>query len=114
MELFRDDVGIYLALGGNRPLRGAHEALEGIVERRQADSAEVHDPVVAAIIRAQALDAARSYVRYEDEQFREVASQPDRAAELFGRLGDTALQAFDTETASRTREMAGRFGNETG
>ena len=114
MELFRDDVGIYLALGGNRPLRGAHEALEGIVERRQADRPEVRDPVVAAIIRAQALDAARSYVRYEDEQFREVASQPDRAAELFGRLGDTALQAFDSETASRTREMAGRFGDETG
>ena len=36
MDLFRDDVGVYLALGGNRNLETAHDKLAAIVERRGA------------------------------------------------------------------------------
>jgi hypothetical protein len=105
MDLFRDDVGVYMALGGNRNLSEAHDRLKGIVERRGND---VSDPVVAAIVRAQALDARREYVRLQDGAFRRTDAYPDRAAELFGQLDDSALRAFDPETAKQTRALAVR------
>ena len=110
MDLFRDDVGAYLALGGNRGLSSAGEALEAIRERRQAGEAEVRDPVVAAIVRAQGIDAGRTYVRYEDENYRRLEGDPQRGAELLRRLGDRALRAFDRETAQGTRELAASYG----
>jgi len=109
MDLFRDDVGVFLALGGNRSLTGAREALNGVVERREGEAGEVRDPVVAAIVRAGALDAGRSYVRYEDGAFNSVDAEQDRAAGLLARLGDTALQAFDRQTAQGTRALAERY-----
>lgn len=105
LDLFRDDVGVYLALGGNRNLTEAHDRLQGIVERRGGD---VSDPVVAAIVRAQALDARREYVRRYDGEFRTTGADPDRAAALLGRLDDRALLAFDAETAKQTRALAVR------
>lgn len=106
MELFRDDVGVYMALGGNRSLTGAGEALAGIVARRQGERPEVRDPIVATILRAQAIDARRTYTRYEDGAFRTLAADTDRTAALLGRLDDTALQTFDTQTAAGTRKLA--------
>lgn len=106
MQLFRDDVGVYIALGGNRRLAGAHDALAEVVERRRGD---VSDPVVAAIVRAQGLDARRSYVRYRAGDFQQVAAEPDRAAELLGSLDDDALCAFDRTTAEGTRRLADAY-----
>jgi hypothetical protein len=106
MDLFRDDVGVYLALGGNRSLRSAAEALEQIRERRQAGEEEVRDPVVAAIVRAQGIDAGRTYVRYEAEDYRELEGDPEKAADLLGQLDQEALEGFDRETAKGTRELA--------
>jgi hypothetical protein len=106
MDLFRDDVGVYLALGGNRGLRSAAEALEAIRERRQAGEEEVRDPVVAAIVRAQGIDAGRTYVRYEAEDYRELEGDPERAADLLGQLDQEALKGFDRETAKGTTELA--------
>lgn len=110
MDLFRDDVGVYLALGGNRTLTGAREALDGVLERRDE---EVHDPVVASIVRAQAIDAGRSYLRYGDEGFRAEVADRERAADLLGRLDDAALRAFDGETAGRTRQLADLYRGQT-
>jgi hypothetical protein len=102
LDLFRDDVGVYMALGGNRNLAEAHDRLQGIVERRGGD---VSDPVVAAIVRAQALDARREYVRIQDTGSRVLGADPDRAAALLGRLDERALLAFDAETAKQTRAL---------
>jgi hypothetical protein len=106
MDLFRDDVGVYLALGGNRSLGSAAEALERIRERRQGETAQVRDPIVAAIVRAQGIDARRAYVRYEAEDYRELEPDPDRAADLLGQLDQESLQGFDRETAKGTLELA--------
>jgi hypothetical protein len=114
LELFRDDVGAYLALGGNRGLASAGEAVEAVRERRQAGEAEVRDPVVAAIVRAQGIDAGRRYVRYAEGEFRELEPEPERAASLLGQLDDRALRAFDRETAAGTRETAEAYGERTG
>lgn len=108
IDLFRDDVGAFLALGGNRTLTGAREALQAVVERREGETGTIRDPVVAAIVRAAALDAGRSYVRFAEGRYRELAAEPDRAARLLGRLDDQALRAFDAETARGTRELAER------
>lgn len=107
MDLFRDDVGVYMALGGNRNLAEAHDRLQGIVERRGEDSS---DPVVAAIVRAQALDCRREYVRYErqTDRFGTRGADEDRAAALLRRLDERALLAFDAETARQTRALAVR------
>jgi hypothetical protein len=105
MELFRDDVGVYLALGGNRTLEGAHDTLASLVEERDARGAEA-DPVVAAIVRAQALDARREYVRYREGEFQTLPADEDRAAALLGRLDERALRAFDPYTAEQTRRLA--------
>jgi hypothetical protein len=94
-----------MALGGNRNLSEAHDRLQGIVERRGED---VSDPVVAAIVRAQALDARREYVRVEKGDFRVTGADPGRAAQLLARLDERALQAFDAETAKQTRALAVR------
>ena len=106
MDLFRDDVGVYLALGGNRSLASAAQALEAIRERRQAGEEEVRDPVAAAIVRAQGIDAGRTYVRYAAEDYRELEGDPEKAADLLGQLDQEALKGFDRETAKGTRELA--------
>jgi hypothetical protein len=106
MDLFRDDVGVYLALGGNRSLASAGQALEAIRERRQAGEEEVRDPVVAAIVRAQGIDAGRTYVRYQAEDYRELEGDSQKAADLLGQLDQEALQGFDRETAKGTQQLA--------
>lgn len=107
MDLFRDDVGVYLALGGNRNLETAHDKLAAIVERRGNDMA---DPIVATIVRAQALDAAREYTRRgADANFSRQGADPEKAAKLLGQLDDAALGAFDGTTAKGTRELAADY-----
>jgi hypothetical protein len=109
MELFRDDVGVYLALGGNRNLEGAHQTLQEFVARRAGETGEVTDPVAATIVRAQALDARRDYVRFQDGRYRRLGADEDRAAGLLDRLGDTSLQAFDAVTAEGTKRLAASY-----
>jgi hypothetical protein len=107
MDLFRDDVGVYLALGGNRNLETAHDKLAAIAERRGNDLA---DPIVATIVRAQALDAAREYVRKgPDADFTRHDAKPDLAANLLGQLDKAALGAFDAVTAARTQKLADTY-----
>ena len=109
MDLFRDDVGVYLALGGNRNLETAHDKLAAIAERRGGDLA---DPIVATIVRAQALDATREYVRKDAKRdFSRQAAKPEEAATLLGQLDDDALSAFDPTTAARTRKLADSYGS---
>lgn len=110
MDLFRDDVGVYLALGGNRTMTGAAEALEEIRQRRQGDDEKVRDPVAASIARAQAIDAQRSHVRYEDETYRVLEPEPELAAERLSELDAQALRGFDRQTAKGTLELADLFG----
>lgn len=108
MDLFRDDVGVYLALGGNRNLETAHDKLAAIAERRGGDTS---DPIVATIVRAQALDATREYVRRAPgDDFSRDDAKPALAEDLLGQLDKAALGAFDAVTAGRTRELADTYG----
>jgi hypothetical protein len=105
MELFRDDVGVYFAIGGNRNLAGAHDTLTEIADRRSRAGGGP-DPVVAAIVRAQAMDATRTYVRYQAGEGPKVGSTSAEVTDKLGRLeqlDDEALKAFDAVTARETR-----------
>ncbi|RVX45494.1 hypothetical protein EDD27_8298 [Nonomuraea polychroma] len=102
------DVGAWFALGGSDALASAREALEAVRERRQAE-AGVHDPVVAAIVRTAALDAARPSVRLQDHEFVRRDGNPQQAADLLAGLDSQALRTFDPYTAQQTAALADRY-----
>jgi hypothetical protein len=106
LELFRDDVGAYLALGGTDGLPAARDALQAVRERRQGRDGTVRDPVVAGIVRAEGINAGRPFLRYHDGRYRERPPDPDQAAKLLGSLDATALQTFDAHTAEHTKKLA--------
>lgn len=106
---FRDDVGLYLALGGSDALPAAAQALDAIAERRQGKSKKVTDPLVASILRAKGINAGRSYIRFQDGQFERREPQYEVAVDLLKDLDDAALKAFDPSTAERTKALAGKY-----
>jgi hypothetical protein len=103
MDLFSDDVGLYLALGGSSAMAKTRDKLNEIVQRRHND---VRDPVVAHIHRAQAIDESRSYVRYRDRGFYVTAPDLKSASQSLANLEEGAAFAFDTATGRQTRQLA--------
>lgn len=107
------DVGAWFALGGSDSLGTARDKLEEVRERREA-AAGTADPLVAAIVRAAALDAARPAIRLRDDAFVRVDGDPGQAAELLAGLDTRALSTFDPYTARQTAELADRYKEEAG
>ncbi len=106
VELLDPEVGTWFALGGAPALRRAGDRLDALAERRGGDPNR--DPVVAAIVRAQAFEALRSPIRYErsTDTFRSEPSRPELAVERLRRLDAGALASFDPSTAAGTRRLA--------
>ncbi|UCC29064.1 MAG: hypothetical protein JSU86_12760 [Phycisphaerales bacterium] len=105
--LFRNDVGLYFALGGSQVLSGAREALELVQQRRQETSTVVDDPIVANIVRCAGIDAARPYERYGKRKFRHVGGDRKKAADLLEQLtGDVLERTFDSHTVKHTQRLA--------
>ncbi|MFI6631604.1 hypothetical protein ACIBI7_22280 [Nonomuraea fuscirosea] len=102
------DVGAWFALGGSDALGSAKQALAEVRERRQAE-AGAGDPVVAAITRTAALDAARPSIRFTDREFVRHDGDPEQAARLLDGLGAEALRTFDPYTAQQTAALADRY-----
>jgi len=108
LTLFRDDVGLFFALGGSNVLTKARSDLEELCERRQGKAKRVVDPVVAAVTRCLGIDAGRSYVRYQDGRFRTDDGDRSRAAELLTRLTRKVLDFFDRHTAECTQSLCNK------
>jgi hypothetical protein len=102
VDLFDPEVGTYLAFAGTAALPRARDRLRAICDRRKS----VSDPIVAATVRAEGIDAGRSYLRFDGDRLREVPGDVDRSAELLNSLGDVGLAAFDDSTAHETRTLA--------
>jgi len=105
--LLRPDVGAWFALGGADALGPAGDALAGLRERRQAQRGGA-DPVVAAIVRTEGINAGRDALRLRDGRFQSRAADPGRAADLLGSLDAAALRTFDASTAAGTTDLANR------
>lgn len=103
MEFFTSEVGMYLTLGGSAALTKARQTLDELADRRKND---LDDPLVAHIMRARAIDSARSYVRYEDRKFYVSEPNLEHAAHLLTKLRDNVPRTFDAATARQTAHMA--------
>ena len=108
--LLTRDVGTWMALGGSDVLTDATAAVETVRKRRMGRRRKVTDPTVAYIVRAEAINASREFVTYDDGDFAVRRSDPDKAARLLDRLADEALEAFDPSTRAATRRLARRMG----
>lgn len=106
MVLLRQDVGVYLALGGSHVLEAARDDLNAVRLRRQGRLRKIKDPVVANIVRCAGIDAGRAYLRRRDDTFVVEQGQREEAAKLLEKLDDQALQAFDPDTATQTKQLA--------
>jgi hypothetical protein len=120
MTLLRDDVGLYIALGGSDSLPKVEDALNEVRERRQyhlarAGEAEAAcDPISTNITRCAGINAGRTYTRYRQGKFEERQGNPAEAYRLLSSLHDSALQAFDADTARETKALARQYMQEAG
>lgn len=108
IDLFRRDVGFYLALGGSDVLTRAAETLETVRDRRQGRGREITDPLVAHIVRCKAINSSRDFVTYSEGKFHTRNADKEESAKLFSSLeAGAAKQFFDPATRrgnSRTLE----------
>lgn len=110
LQLFRNDVGLYIALGGSDALGKASQILADVVSRRAPD-----DRLAGGLIRAQALDASREYIRYQDGKFGRQQAKYKESAALFERLEHAAARdAFDKPMVARTRKLNDRVREKAG
>ncbi len=106
LRLFRHDVGLYLALGGSDVLPEAEDALNEIVERRQKRRKTITDPLVTNILRCQAINHSREFVRYEGGRFNVRDARPEQAKKLFDSISRASAKVFDHHTQKEIRELA--------
>ncbi len=106
LNLFRHDVGMYLALGGSDILPDAEDALNEIVDRRQRKRKTVTDPLVTNILRCQAINHSRDFVRYQGGQFSVRGARPDQARQLFDTIARAATKVFDHHTLGEVQKLA--------
>lgn len=95
LTLFSTEAGMWFSLGGPRTLSRATDQLAELAERRAARSIK-GDGVLAAIRRAQAIDAGRNYPS--------KGPNLEQAVKLFGMLDDAA-DTFDVVTRHHTNSL---------
>jgi hypothetical protein len=105
MQMFRNDIGCYFALGGSDVLSDAESALIEIEERRQGKAKTVSDGLVANIRRSRAINMAREFVRYKDGQYTRRPADPEKAHLLLNTIGRKMKTFFDPATAAATQFM---------
>ncbi len=107
LELFRWDVGYYIALGGSDVLSDAEDVLNAIVDRRQGKAKTVTDPLVANIMRCKAINQTRDFILYSNGKFKTRSANPEKAKEIFASISQVMPNVFDAETCSSTSKLAG-------
>ena len=108
ISIFRKDVGYYLALGGSDKLKKAGEILEEIRERRQGKDKEVTDPLVAHIMRCQAINSSRDFTTYEKGVYKTRPAERSKSAKLLQQLETSARQYFDPATQKSNKALLDR------
>jgi hypothetical protein len=109
IDIFRKDVGYYLTLGGSDVLTEAAETLEDIRQRRQGKSKEITDPLVANIVRAQAINYSREFISYQDGKYKTRAANTSKAINLLSQLEASSEHPFDPATQKGNRALMERL-----
>jgi hypothetical protein len=109
IEIFRKDVGYYLTLGGSDVLTEAAATLENIRQRRQGKSKEITDPLVANIVRAQAINYSRDFISYEDGKYKKRAANAVKAVNLLSQLEASSERPFDPATTRGNKALMERL-----
>ena len=110
MDLFRSDVGYYLALGGSDVLPKAAELLDGIVARRQYRKKTVQDPLVVNILRCKAINQSRAFVVYEQGKFRVRPPEQQEAQQLLSQISSRVAQVLDPKSKEQIDELVASVG----
>lgn len=90
--------------------RGLDERLEAKLEQALLDAAQAHDEAVAAVARAEKVEAERDEARAESTKWREAAER--EAAQTYRDLeravsAEARVKELEEEVATRTRAMEG-------
>jgi hypothetical protein len=109
IDIFRKDVGYYLALGGSDILTDAAETLEEIRQRRQGKAKEITDPLVANIVRAQAINYSRDFISYQDGKYKTREANAGKAVNLLSQLEASSEQPFDPVTKKGNKSLMDRL-----
>lgn len=104
-DIFRKDVGYYFALGGSDVLKDAAERLEEIRKRRQGKAKEITDPFAAYVVRCQAINASREFIKYEKGKYKSRVSDKEAAISLLDQLEATGNRFFDKVTIMGNRAL---------
>lgn len=109
VRIMQKDVGYYLALGGSDVLSKAADTLAEISEKRQGKAKAITDPLVAHVMRCQAINLTREFVTYDKGKYKARAAQPDKAASLLSKLEAQAGRCFDPMTQRGNRTLLDRL-----
>jgi hypothetical protein len=104
---------MFFALGGPDNLKKAADDLETIRSRRMYKKKSIMDPVVASIVRTQAISASRSNIRFANGRHTEKAADLDTAAKLWKQLEPSA-KFFDSQTLLQASAQSKRIQYATG
>ena len=99
--MFREDVGLYLMLGGSDLLDRAESDLEEMAERKAAEQ-DADSPLVVAFRRCQAINHSRDFIRYQNGRYRTRSAAPDKAAQIMVAVQHAVHATFDAHTARTT------------
>jgi hypothetical protein len=106
LNLFRTDVGYFLALGGSDILRDAEQELDQIVARRQHKKTTVTDPLVANILRCKAINLSRDFVQYDQGAYSVRPANHQESNNLFNSIKKISANIFDPHTSTTTDKLA--------
>lgn len=112
IDFFDKDVGYFLALGGSDILPKASDTLEEICDKRKKGSSHIQDPLVANIIRANAINYSRDFIIYKEGKFSTRSANPDKAVKLLSQLVDpSARKFFDPATLEGNAKLINQLKN---
>lgn len=111
LMLFRDDVGLYMMLGGSDLLIEAEESLNEVVERRQYRKRSITDPLVVSIMRCKAINQTRDFITYENGIFKTRNPRVEKALDIASQIHKKMEQVFDPQTKMEMEDLVIKLQN---
>ena len=105
LKIFSKDVGYYLALGGSDIFPEAEQKLEEVKQKRLKKDKVISDPLVAYIVRCQAINNSRDFIMYQKGKYKTRKARVENAVSQFNQLKTEASNLFDAATQKGTMDL---------